>query len=408
MTADHADVVVIGGGIIGCAAAFHLTRLGIGKVMLLDRNPLASAATSRAAALLTQVRTKTCLMPLVRQTFDDIAALQDRLETNLDLRLVGGLHLARSAASLAEQSALAAIAADHALPHHALDRADAIALAPWLGANSFDQALFFPDDAFIDPYRLASAYAEAARKAGAVIRPGCAVTGLKETSGAITGVSTPHGDIAAACVIDAAGAWANLVARHVGIGLPMAPVRSQYWISGPNPLFPPDSPIVVMPDARAYARPEVGGLLFGLRERQSVSADPATLPDQIDGFAFADDPDGWASLEEGADALRTFLPALDHLEIRHYVNGLSTYTPDGLYVAGAFPGLRGFVAATGCCGAGIAGAGGLGKIAATAAAGQAAPWNIEAFRPNRFGKVNPFDISFQTSCAAARSSKRSG
>ena len=94
--------------------------------------------------------------------------------------------------------------------------------------------------------------------------------------------------IYAGCVVDAAGAWANVLAARIGIGLPMAPVRSQYWITAPDPLFPRDHPMVIMPDASAYSRPELGGLLFGLRERQSISFDPRQLPDELSGFALGE------------------------------------------------------------------------------------------------------------------------
>jgi len=101
-------------------------------------------------------------------------------------------------------------------------------------------------------------------------------------------------------------------------------------------------------------------LLFGLRERQSVSVDPRDLPDDLEGFALGEEG-GWPSLEEGAPALRRFLPALDRLPIAHHITGLSTYVPDGLLVLGPVAGLPGFLAAAGCSGAGITASGGSGS-----------------------------------------------
>ncbi|MEZ5600981.1 MAG: FAD-dependent oxidoreductase [Candidatus Competibacteraceae bacterium] len=174
-------------------------------------------------------------------------------------------------------------------------------------------AAFMAEDAFIDPYRLAMAYARAARMYGASLRQRIAVRDLRQQGERITGVVTDQGVIYAGCVVDAAGAWANVLAARIGIGLPMAPVRSQYWITAPDPLFPRDHPMVIMPDASAYSRPELGGLLFGLRERQSISFDPRQLPDELSGFALGEEG-GWSSLEEGASRLRRFLPALDPTE----------------------------------------------------------------------------------------------
>ena len=264
-----------------------------------------------------------------------------------------------------------------------------------------------PTDAFIDPYRLAMAYAQAARANGAILRQGVAVHDLRRQGDRMSGVVTEQGVIYADCVVDAAGAWANRLALPLGVSLPITPVRSQYWITAPDPLFPRNQPMVIMPDASAYSRPELGGLLFGLRERRSVSVDLRDLPDNVDGFALSEEG-GWSSLVEGAPALRRFLPALDRLEIAHHITGLSTYVPDGLLALGSTPGLQGFLVAAGCSGAGIAAAGGVGLGVAMLAAGQPSPFDLTPFRPDRFGAVDPLSPEFRQRCEQARSNKVSG
>ena len=392
---------------MGCSIAWHYARLGAGRVILLERDTLAFAATSRAAALLTRARAKTALMPLVEQTYADIAALEEELDEPLDLHRVGSLHVAASEARQRELRELVAIAEAADLQVEWLAADEAVRRAPWLNPEAIAAAAFMPEDGFVDPYRLAMAYARAAKFHGAMLHQGVAATGFRLRGDQITGVTTAQGVVHAGCVVDAAGAWANLLAAQLGVGLPMAPVRSQYWITAPDPLCPPDHPIVILPDARAYSRPELGGLLFGLREQQSVSFDPRRLPDQSSGFALGDD-NGWSSLVEGAPALRRFLPTLDRLEIAHHIAGLSTYTPDGLFVLGPAPEMRGFLAATGCSGAGIAAAGGVGASIAALATGQTPPFDLTPFRPDRFGNVDPFDPEFRQRCEWARSNKVSG
>lgn len=404
---NHADLAIIGGGIFGCSIAWHYARLGAGRVILLERDTLAFAATSRAAALLTRARAKTALMPLIAQTYADIAVLEAELDEPLDLHRVGSLHVAASEARQQELRELAAIAEAASLPVEWPTADEAVRRAPWLNPEAVAAAAFMPEDGFVDPYRLAMAYARAAKFHGAVRHQGVAVTGFRHQGDRITGVITTQGVVHAGCVVDAAGAWANLLAVQLGVRLPMAPVRSQYWITAPDPLFPPDHPIVILPDARAYSRPELGGLLFGLRERLSVSFDPRRLPDESSGFALGDEG-GWSSLVEGAPALRRFLPALDRLEIAYHIAGLSTYTPDGLFVLGPVPETRGFLAATGCSGAGIAAAGGVGAGIAALATGQTPPFDLTPFRPDRFGSVDPFDPNFRQRCEWARSNKVSG
>ena len=172
-------------------------------------------------------------------------------------------------------------------------------------------------------------------------------------------------------------------------------------------LIPRQHPFTIIPEARAYTRPEVGGLLFGLREAQSVSVDPRTLPDDLANLSFGDDQ-GWETLSEGAALLERFLPALPELAIQSYITGPSTYTPDGLFVLGAAPDVDGLLLATGCCGAGIAASGGIGRALAALAADQTPPFDLTPFQPGRFGAVDPFDPAFRRRCAQARSGKVSG
>lgn len=407
LRSHQADLVIVGGGIFGCSIAWHYARLGVGRVLLLERDTLAFAATSCAAALLTRARVKTALMALIAQTYADIATLQEELDESLDLRRVGSLHVAASALHQRELQDLVGVAERAGLRVDWLAMEDAIRRVPWLNLEDDAVAVFMPDDGFIDPYRLAMAYARAARRLGVEVQQGVAVTGFLRQGERITGVATGQGSIHAACVVDAAGAWAGLLAEPLGIGLPMAPIRSQYWITAPDPLFPPDHPITILPDARAYTRPELGGLLFGLRESQSVSFDPRQLLCASSGFALGEEG-GHSSLEGGAPALQRFLPALDQLGIAHYIAGLSTYTPDGLPILGPATGLSGFLAATGCSGAGIATAGGVGAGIAALVAEQAPPFDLAPFRIDRFGPVNPFGLEFRRRCEQARSSKSSG
>ena len=334
---ETADLVIVGGGVWGLSIAYHYARLEVGRVLLLERNALASAATSRAAALLTQARAKTALMPLIAQTYADIATLQEELGESIDGHQVGSLHVVASKSRQRELWELIAIADQAGLPVETLTVDDAAQRAPWLNPEAIMSAVFMPEDAFIDPYRLAMAYARAARTYGATLRQGVTVQDLRRQGDRVTGVVTDQGVVYAGCVVDAAGAWANRLASPLGAGLPMTPVRSQYWITAPDLLFPRDHPMVILPDANAYSRPELGGLLFGLRERQSISVDPRELPDNLEGFALGEEG-GWSSLVEGAPALRRFLPALDRLEIAHHITGLSTYVPGWFAGAGASAG----------------------------------------------------------------------
>ncbi|WP_188261436.1 FAD-dependent oxidoreductase [Azospirillum tabaci] len=403
---DRADVVVAGAGILGLAVAWALGRRGCRSVLVVDRHPPATQATARAAALLTRARGDAATAALVRGTYDAIASLEEELGEDLGLRRFGTLHVAASSARV---EALHGLTADGTDPFEWLDGEEAARLAPCLSAEAVGRALFMPLDGFIDPVRLADAYRRSARRAGVRVRSGLSVRAVRMEHGRVAGIDTDRGFIAAPVVVNAAGAWAAGLAWTVGVGLPQAPVRSQYWITEPRPdLFPHGLPTLVMPDAGAYARPELGALLFGLRGRRSVAFDPAALPNDTGGLDLADSDGGWETLEEGWRPLARLCPPLFQAGIAHYLSGLSTYTVDGRFVLGAVPEVEGLLMATGCCGAGIAASGGIGQAVAALALGEVAPIDLSPFAPGRLGAVDPFSPSLRAACAAARSGKTAG
>ncbi|WP_417597559.1 NAD(P)/FAD-dependent oxidoreductase [Oceanospirillum sp.] len=419
-------ILIIGGGILGCSAAFALSQRAHCKVTLLEANTLAAATTSSAAALLTRARHKPVISDLVRETFAAMAQLNTLLDQPLPYKKVGSLHIACSSESSDQLDAMAMLAAEQQLPVHDLSMAEVRQKSPWLSLPGGARALFMPEDGFIDPYQLAMAYrqgaAACARQSGAELsilqntrvekiafepasaHPAC-VTGVKLADGQLIDADT---------VIDAAGPWSTLLANEVGVDLAMAPVRSHYWITGKLSSVPPDSPMVILPDARAYARPEVGHLLFGLRDYQPVYTSPEQLPNELSGFCFGHDPEGWQSLEDGYKDLAGFFPEIDRVPVEHYISGISSYTPDGSPLAGFLTDdkgkriMEGFIALTGCSGGGIGMSGGLGRLAAELALDKPLFTDLKPLALNRFGSVDPLSDDFQRRCALARMAKRSG
>lgn len=407
MTFASADAVIIGAGVIGCATAYHLAELGL-KPLVLERREIAQAATSRAAGLLTRARSKTCLMPLVRQTCEDLRRLEEATEESLGVRKTGSLYIGASEVTKRAHQELMALALIQGETVRQVTTAEAMARVPWLHLEGHEEVFEMPEDAFVDGYALGSAYARAARQKGARFLENLAAVGILRTRERITGVRTAKGWIEAPMVVDAAGAWANLMAQCVDLAIPMAPVRSHYWISAPDPRFLRNMPFLILPNARAYARPEVGGLLFGFREAQSLYADPRALPEDLLGHAVAGDANGWTSLEEGAPAFQKFFPTFGELEIAHYISGYSTYVPDGMLAVGQFPGLDGFYSGTGCSGGGVAMAEGVGKALAEMITGRPVSFDMKPHDPARFGPFNPFTPEWGQRCADARSRKTTG
>lgn len=399
------DHIIVGGGIVGCSIAYHLAKAEAGRIVVLERNELASAASSRAAGLILQVTTKPANIPLVQATRATIAALEAELEDTVGFHAVGSLRVAASPPRIAELQSIAEDAASRNVPHQRLERSQATSMVPWLELPDDSKTVFMPTDGYVDPYLLSMAYARAARARGVEFRRRTAVTGIIMEGQRVIGVDADGERISGSTVIDAAGAWAALLSSRAGYALPMAPVRSHYWICEPEPIFGSDHPVTVLSDAAAYTRPETGGLVLGVQETGSKTFDARDLPDDPATFSPTVGDDHWDILALGAEAVKPFFPAVMTARFGNYVAGLSAYTPDGSMLLGPVPGVSGFLAAAGCCGSGVALSGGIGAAVCDLVLGKAPACDIAPFEPGRFGEVDPYGNAFRDRCAAARAAK---
>lgn len=400
-----AAVVVIGGGILGCSIAWHLARSGCNDVVVLERNRLATGATARAAGFVTRGRLHAPTLAIVRRTREAIAELEDALGEDAGFRRSGSLRLAATERGAHDLAAMDAMLTADGVDVRNLTVDEARQLVPWLEAGEAQRISYVEDDGYADPYRLTLAYAQAARRLGVRFLEGTAVLGLLHDGARVAGVHTSAGAIRADAVINAAGAWAIGVSVDAGYAMGTAPVRSHYYITAPMPAWPAHFPLVYLPDARAYARSEVGGLLIGVQESESRTYDARTLPPDIDDLALSDASDEWSVLAAHADTLRRYIPDLDTLPLAHHITGLSTYTPDGRFLVGRAGPRAGFYVAGGCCGNGIAASGGIGACIASLVLGQQPPVDIADFNPERFGHIDPYGEDFRARCAAARAGK---
>jgi 4-methylaminobutanoate oxidase (formaldehyde-forming) len=142
------------------------------------------------------------------------------------------------------------------------------------------------------------------------------------------GVLTDAGQIICGSIVDACGVWAAEFSERVGFPLPMAPVRSHYWITEPNEAYGGEHPITILPDVAAYTRPEVGGLILGVQESRSVTFDARELPDDPAVFSPTKGEEHWDILANAYEGLVQFFPMIESAQFSSYMCGLSSYTPD--------------------------------------------------------------------------------
>lgn len=403
------DAIVIGAGTIGTATAWHLAKKGLKKVVLIERNQIGTGNTSKAASLMTLVRTKEPLIPIIQETYRNIAEVEAVTGESTGKNEVGTIHVATSQKSADNLSEITKIANSHDIKNRSIDPEEIQSRVPWMDTSEIIKASFMEEDSFVDAYVLAQVFTRAAKMEGVQILQNTEVEEILLENNRIKGIKTQNDTLYSNVVIDAAGAWSNILSMKVGIPIPMAPVRSIYWITEANKkLFPKNQPMLVMPDAMAYSRPESGGLLFGLRENDSPHFHPGELNPEPNTDFLGNKEDEWDILIEHGGGFRQFFPGLFDIGIKHCITGISTYTPDGYYTLGPMPGIEGFYAATGCAGAGVAGSGGIGRMVSEMVLEEALFTDANPFRLDRFSDFDPMTASFRQLCADARSNKRDG
>ena len=211
---------------------------------------------------------------------------------------------------------------------------------------------WIPTDGYAEPYTLAMALAGAARRLGVRMRTQTPVTGITLNRGRVTGIETASGPITCETVVVAVGPWSELIGAALGLRFDTIPIRHQLWVTAPIDGIPREMPVVRVPDASVYLRPEVGGVLIGGFERAPKRFAMADLPAT---FAVEETERDQRVLEElGAGLTRAF-PALQAAPIIRGCAGLPTFTPDGNFLVGQVPSIHGLYAATGCNALGIAG-----------------------------------------------------
>ncbi len=357
---DRAQVVIIGGGVIGCSIAYHLTAMGWRDVVVVERGELAGGSTWHSAGLVGQLRSS---INLTRIMMDSVA-LYARLdaETGVDpgWMQVGSLRLA-SEERMAELRRQAVAARGYGLAMELLSPQEAVDLFPVMTKEGLAGAAFLPTDGRIDPNGLTQALAAGARARGAQIVRQARVLSIPVRGDRVQAVETDRGTIHTDVVVNAAGMWARDIGRMAGVVVPVSPMEHQFLITQPIPGVRREFPTLRDPDRLVYFREEVGGLVVG-----GYEPDPAPwgLDGIPDDFVHRLLPPDWDRFEQLGRLALSRIPALKEAGIVKLINGPEAFTPDGGFLLGEAPELRGFFVAAGFNAHGIAAAGGIGQVMA--------------------------------------------
>ncbi|WP_245667981.1 NAD(P)/FAD-dependent oxidoreductase [Actinomadura macra] len=336
---DAAEVVVIGGGVMGTSIAFHLAEAGVRRVVLVERDELGSGSTCKAAGGIRAQFSDEVNIRLGARSLEAFARFGTRPGQEIDLRRVGYLFLLSRAADVEAFERSVALQNGLGVPSRMLTVAEARRLSPLIEPDGLLAAAFSPDDGHCTPESVVLGYATGARRHGAEIRTRCAVLGIDANGGRITAVRTSHGRIETSTVVCAAGAWSAAIGAMAGVDLPVQPLRRQIVFTEPMPDLPRPVPMTIDFTTSFYFHGEGAGLMLGMSD-----------PDERPGFALGYS-DAWLPRLTEAIGLRA--PRLLDVGLTGGWAGLYEVTPDHNALIGEDREVSRFLYATGFSGHGF-------------------------------------------------------
>jgi glycine cleavage system aminomethyltransferase T/glycine/D-amino acid oxidase-like deaminating enzyme len=378
-----AKIVIVGGGIVGCSVAYHLGKIGLTDVILLERGKLTCGSTWHAAGLVGQLRTSANITQLLGYS----VALYEKLEQETGLatgwRRNGGLRLACNPERWTEVKRQATTATSFGLDMHLLTPKEAQDLWPMMQIDDVVGAAFLPTDGQASPSDITMSLAKGARMAGVKIAEGVTVTGIEVENGRVRAVVTDQGRIACDKLVICAGQWSRALGRMAGVNIPLVPVQHQYLITEPIAGVASNLPTLRDPDRLTYWKEEVGGLVMGGYEHNPKPWAIDGLPDGFEFQLLDTDLDHFEPLLELAAGR---VPAMQTAGIREFINGPESFTPDGNFILGEAPETRGVFVGAGFNAFGIAAGGGAGMVLAEWVAKGEPPYDLWPVDIRRFGR----------------------
>jgi sarcosine dehydrogenase len=355
----RAEIVIIGGGIAGASIALHLAKLGRKDVLVLEQGELASGTTSHAPGLVGQLRSSASLTRLLTESVALYRGLE--LDGAPGFFEVGSLRLASSHARMAELARQKAFADRCRLEAHLLSRGEVADLFPLMDSAGVEGALYMPTDGSAAAPVLAGAMIRDARALGVLFEPKTRVTGVEVAGGAIRAVRTDRGRVETETLVIAAGIWSPLIGRLAGVSIPLTPIEHQYVETSPIPALGATTlPNLRDPDNLVYLRQKGDALIVGGYERNPRPF-RGTIPSSDNPTVQPFDRVHFGGLLEAAGRR---VPDVARADLGRTVNGLESFTPDGAFLLGPLPEVRGLWTACGFCAHGISGGGGVGKFLA--------------------------------------------
>ncbi|MGO4675808.1 FAD-dependent oxidoreductase [Bosea sp. 2YAB26] len=381
----HSRVVIIGGGIVGCSVAYHLTKLGWRDVLLLEQGRLSSGTTWHAAGLVGQLRSQSSMTRLIRYSTELYASLEQETELATGWKRCGSVSVARTPERMTQLRRTISAARAQGVEIEELSPKEAGEKWPVMRTDDLVGGVWLPGDGKANPSDITQALARGARSRGAIVREGIRVTGIETEKGRVRAVQTDQGRVECEVLVICAGQWSRAVGQMCGVSVPLHSAEHMYIVTGKIEGVTPDLPVMRDPDGYTYYKEEVGGLVMG-------GFEPDAKPWGMDGipypFEFQLLPDDWDQFAILMENALQRVPALETAEIKTFLNGPESFTPDNNFLLGEAPEVAGVYIGAGFNSMGIASAGGAGSaLAEWIVAGEATSdlWPVDI---RRFASFN--------------------
>ncbi len=378
---EHASVVVIGGGVMGCSTLYHLAKQGVGDAVLIERNKLTSGTTWHSAAQVRALRSSRNLPELIRYSIALYSQLEEETGQATGWINKGSLSIATSEdrrIHTRRQEALAhlfGLQADWVSPGEAKER------WPLMNVDDVLGAVFSPEDGRVSPSDLCAALVKGARACGAKIFEDTGVTGILTKGGKVVGVETTQGTVRCDAVAVCAGLWSRKTAGLAGVGAPVWPCEYYYLLTKPVEGITGNMPTLSDHDSHLYIRDDSGGLLIGCFEPMGKAIDPEQLGED---FAFQLLAEDWDHFEPMMLNALHRLPVLETAEVKTLLNGPESFTPDSSFMLGEAAETRGLFLGCGMNSMGVASGGGAGMALAHCIVRGHTPTDLHEADPKRF------------------------
>jgi heterotetrameric sarcosine oxidase gamma subunit len=373
----HARVVVIGGGIAGASTAYHLAKLGVTDVVLLEQGKLTCGTTWHAAGLVGQTRATRNATRMSRYGIELYSSLEQETGLATGWKQCGSLNVAKTRDRLTLMKRQMARARSFGVEFEFIAPSEAQRLAPILRTDDLAGAVWIPGDGKANPTDLTQSLAKGARMRGVRIFEGVKISAVKHRNRRVSGIAwtsqETSGTIDCEIVVNCAGQWARELGASTGVNVPLYSAEHFYVVTKAIDGVTPALPVIRDPDGFIYYKEEVGGLVMGGFE---PIAKPWNVPRIPDDFAFQLLPEDWDQFEVLMTNAIHRTPCLETAEIKLLLNGPESFTLDGNFVLGEAPELGGYFVCAGFNSAGIANAGGAGRLIAEWIVGGEAPFDV--------------------------------